>query len=144
MTAATNGNKMKRYTKQQAKDYALKFGDVPSVGLLMQIITDLKAMTTVDAAYSVLSLASFLTDFSEKDLRVALLRDSVKDDSSASLKSDPTYQYSRPELVFVNGAPAPCGCTVRVSDGGGQYSDAVTVSLCLRHAHSRVKGSPKQ
>ncbi len=38
------------------------------------------------------------------------------------------------EISFVNGHKHPCGCTARFSDGGGSYSDVVTVILCDKHS----------
>jgi hypothetical protein len=37
------------------------------------------------------------------------------------------------EITFVNGEPAACGCTIRFSDGGGQYSDVHSLTLCAAH-----------
>lgn len=36
-------------------------------------------------------------------------------------------------IVFVNGEPAECGCTVEVSDGHGEYSNVIRVSPCSSH-----------
>jgi len=37
-------------------------------------------------------------------------------------------------VAFVNGEPASCGCTVRFSDGGGEYSNVHYVNLCDTHS----------
>ena len=44
------------------------------------------------------------------------------------------------ELVFVNPTDKgkdkaqDCGCTIKISDGGGEYSDVYRVSLCKKHS----------
>lgn len=42
-------------------------------------------------------------------------------------------QSGQDKLTFVNGEPAECGCTIKVNDGHGQYSDVVEVTLCPKH-----------
>lgn len=37
-------------------------------------------------------------------------------------------------LTFVNGQPAKCGCSFSYSDGGGEYSNVGSVTLCATHA----------
>lgn len=43
-------------------------------------------------------------------------------------------------LTFVNGKPAKCGCRFSYSDGGGEYSDVGTVTLCAKHAGTERNG----
>lgn len=40
----------------------------------------------------------------------------------------------REEIVFVNSNPAKCGCTMRFSSGGGEYSDVLYVYPCKIHS----------
>ncbi|PND31595.1 hypothetical protein C1I89_22440 [Achromobacter pulmonis] len=42
------------------------------------------------------------------------------------------------KITFVNGNPASCGCTIRFSDGGGEYSDVHYVSLCGTHSGAHL------
>ena len=37
-------------------------------------------------------------------------------------------------ISFVNNKAYPCGCFAEFSDGEGQYSDVITVSLCPKHS----------
>jgi len=37
-------------------------------------------------------------------------------------------------IAFVNGEPAACGCKIRLSNGGGEYSDVTYLTLCLLHS----------
>ncbi|MGD8183868.1 hypothetical protein ACP9M8_08205 [Pseudomonas aeruginosa] len=41
-------------------------------------------------------------------------------------------------LTFINGRPAMCGCQVEYSDGGGEYSDVIYVTLCAKHSGSAI------
>jgi len=43
------------------------------------------------------------------------------------------------EMVFINGNAALCGCSALSSDGGGDYSDSVTISFC--EMHSKLLGN---
>ncbi|MGU0648890.1 hypothetical protein ACSEU7_27130 [Pseudomonas aeruginosa] len=38
------------------------------------------------------------------------------------------------KLTFINGRPAMCGCQVEYSSGGGEYSDVIYVTLCVKHS----------
>lgn len=38
------------------------------------------------------------------------------------------------KITFINGERFPCGCSVHTSDGHGEYSDSITVSLCTKHS----------
>ncbi|HCK4463451.1 TPA: hypothetical protein N0H24_006089 [Pseudomonas aeruginosa] len=42
------------------------------------------------------------------------------------------------KLTFINGRPAMCGCQVEYSDGGGEYSDVIYVTLCAKHSGSAI------
>ncbi|HFF2322840.1 TPA: hypothetical protein ACGBH5_002196 [Pseudomonas aeruginosa] len=42
------------------------------------------------------------------------------------------------KLTFINGSPAMCGCQVEYSDGGGEYSDVIYVTLCAKHSGSAI------
>lgn len=42
-------------------------------------------------------------------------------------------------LTFVNGEPAKCGCRFSHSDGGGEYSNVGSVTLCAKHAGNRTE-----
>lgn len=42
------------------------------------------------------------------------------------------------KLTFINGRPAICGCQVEYSDGGGEYSDVIYVTLCAKHSGSAI------
>ncbi|HBO0981491.1 TPA: hypothetical protein L4E58_001305 [Pseudomonas aeruginosa] len=42
------------------------------------------------------------------------------------------------KLTFINGRPAMCGCQVEYSDGGGEYSDVIYVTLCAKHSGSVI------
>jgi hypothetical protein len=55
------------------------------------------------------------------------------------------HQIAEPEtaasmLTFVNGKPAKCGCRFSYSDGGGEYSDVGSVTLCAKHAGTERNG----
>lgn len=55
------------------------------------------------------------------------------------------HQIAEPEtaasmLTFVNGKPAICGCRFSYSDGGGEYSDVGSVTLCAKHAGTERNG----
>ena len=41
------------------------------------------------------------------------------------------------KIVFINGAPAKCGCKVNFSSGGGEYSDVLYVMPCAMHSPKR-------
>lgn len=43
------------------------------------------------------------------------------------------------KLTFVNGRDAKCGCKVKVSDGYGEYSDVIHVTLCDKHSSKEEK-----
>lgn len=38
------------------------------------------------------------------------------------------------KITFVNGQPAKCGCSIKFSDGGGEYSDVHYLTLCALHS----------
>jgi len=38
------------------------------------------------------------------------------------------------KITFVNGAPAKCGCQMKFSSGGGDYSDVIWVTPCPTHS----------
>lgn len=38
------------------------------------------------------------------------------------------------KISFVNGEPAKCGCLMKFSSGGGEYSDVVYVTPCAAHS----------
>ncbi len=42
------------------------------------------------------------------------------------------------KLTFIKGRPAMCGCQVEYSDGGGEYSDVIYVTLCAKHSGSAI------
>lgn len=44
------------------------------------------------------------------------------------------------KLKFVNGEDAQCGCKLQFSDGGGDFSDVHTVTLCTAHQAARTFG----
>ncbi|WP_430444893.1 MAG: hypothetical protein ACQZ2J_27720 [Pseudomonas piscis] len=41
------------------------------------------------------------------------------------------------KIVFINGAPAKCGCKMDFSSGGGEYSDVLCVMPCAMHSPKR-------
>lgn len=44
------------------------------------------------------------------------------------------------KIIFVNGSNAKCGCRVKYSDGGGEYSTVITVELCPMHDKGDDRG----
>jgi hypothetical protein len=38
------------------------------------------------------------------------------------------------KITFVNGEPAKCGCQMKFSSGGGDYSDVIWVTPCTDHS----------
>ena len=37
------------------------------------------------------------------------------------------------KIYFVNGNSLPCGCKAEFSNGNGNYSDVISMSLCRKH-----------
>ncbi|HFL2728916.1 TPA: hypothetical protein ACGWTY_002858 [Pseudomonas aeruginosa] len=61
-------------------------------------------------------------------------------DRDAFLASHPAVEQAgvAAKLTFINGRPAMCGCQVEYSDGGGEYSDVIYVTLCAKHSGSAI------
>lgn len=44
------------------------------------------------------------------------------------------------KITFMNSAPVKCGCTMKLSDGSGHYSDVLYVTPCKAHSDSKSFG----
>lgn len=42
------------------------------------------------------------------------------------------------QIVFVNGV-SKCGCVIKFSDGGGEYSDVHEITLCATHSRPELE-----